>query len=162
MGPITPELLGGAKYILVVADSNISFSWVRMLKNKGDAKHELEKIISQAETALETQVKNIICNGGKEFVSNFIRDFCDSSGIQLTVTTPYTPQHNGIAKRTKRTLMDKVRTLMIESDIPKELWAELTNTAKLLRVRVSDSGKGPFEKLINRKPNLRGIRRFGC
>ncbi|MBW0571765.1 hypothetical protein O181_111480, partial [Austropuccinia psidii MF-1] len=162
MGPITPESLGGAKYILVVVDSNSRFSWVRMLKNKGDAKHELEKIISQAETALETQVKNIICDGGKEFVNNFIKDFCDSRGIQLTVTTPYTPQHNGIAERTNRTLMDKVRTLMIESGVQKELWAELTNTTNFLRVRVSDSGKSPFEKLFNRKPNLSRIRRFGC
>ncbi|MBW0567329.1 hypothetical protein O181_107044 [Austropuccinia psidii MF-1] len=162
MGPITPESLGGAKYILVVVDSNSCFSWVIMLKNKGDAKHELEKIISQAETALETQVKNIICDGGKEFVNSFIKDFCDSRGIQITVTTPYTPQHNGIAERTNRTLMDKFRTLIIESGIPKELWEELTNTAKFLRVRVSDCGKSPFEKLFYRKQNLSRMRRFGC
>ncbi|MBW0527724.1 hypothetical protein O181_067439 [Austropuccinia psidii MF-1] len=46
MGAITPESLGGVKYILVVVDSNAGFSWVRMLKDKGDAKHEIEKIIS--------------------------------------------------------------------------------------------------------------------
>ncbi|MBW0516497.1 hypothetical protein O181_056212 [Austropuccinia psidii MF-1] len=162
MGPITPALLGGAKYILVVVDSNSCFSWVIMLKNKRDAKHELEKIISQAETALETQVKNIICDGGKEFVNSFMKDFCDSRGRQITFTTPYTPQHNGIAEWTNRTLMDKVRTLIIESGVPKELWEELTNTANFLRVRVSDSGKSPFEKLFNRKPNLSRIRKFGC
>ncbi|MBW0488365.1 hypothetical protein O181_028080 [Austropuccinia psidii MF-1] len=162
MGAITPELLGGGKDTLVVVDSNVGFSWVRILKDKGDAKHELDKIISQAETASEAQVKSIICNGGKEFVNNFIRYFCDSRGIQLTVTTPYTRQINEIAKRTNRNLIDKVRTLIIESGVPKELWAEQTNTANLLRVRVSDSGKSPFEKLFNKKPNISRIRRFGC
>ncbi|MBW0460452.1 hypothetical protein O181_000167 [Austropuccinia psidii MF-1] len=138
MGPITPISLGGA--------------------NKQDAKHELEKVILQAENILEKQVKRIICDGGKEFV----KVFCEERGIQLTITTPYTPQHNGIVERINRMLMDKVRTLMIESGVKKELWAELTNTANFLLVRVSENEQSPFEKLFNRKPDLSRIKRFGC
>ncbi|MBW0467784.1 hypothetical protein O181_007499, partial [Austropuccinia psidii MF-1] len=133
MGPITPKYLGGARYILVVVDSYTRYSWVRILKSKEDAKHKLAKIITQAEMALEKQVKQIICDGGKEFVNNLMKDFCDTRGIKLTITTPYTPQHNGIVKRINRMFMDKARTLMIDSGVPKELWAELINTANFLR-----------------------------
>ncbi|MBW0540240.1 hypothetical protein O181_079955 [Austropuccinia psidii MF-1] len=58
--------------------------------------------------------------------------------------------------------MDKVRTLMIESVVKKALWEEFTNTANFLEVRVSANKQSPFEKLFNRKPNLRRIKRFGC
>ncbi|MBW0493741.1 hypothetical protein O181_033456 [Austropuccinia psidii MF-1] len=91
-----------------------------------------------------------------------MKDFCDTRGIKLTVTTPYTPQHNGIVERINRMFMDKARTLMIDSGVPKELWAELINTANFLRVRIAENGKSPFEKLFHRKPNLSRIKRFGC
>ncbi|MBW0540642.1 hypothetical protein O181_080357 [Austropuccinia psidii MF-1] len=117
MGPITPKSI---------------------LKSKEDAKHQLSKVIKQAETALEKQVKRIICNGGKDFVNSLMKDFCDTRGIRLTVTTLYTPQHNVIAERINRTLMEKARTLMIDSGVPKEHWAKLINTANFLRVRVAE------------------------
>ncbi|MBW0526229.1 hypothetical protein O181_065944 [Austropuccinia psidii MF-1] len=162
MGPITPQLLGGAKYVLVVVDLSSHFSWVRMLKSKSEGKDELKKIIKQSENSIEKQVKKIVCDGGKEFVNKFVKEFREERGIQLTITTPYTPQHNGVVERINRTLMDKVRTLMFESGMEKELWAESLNTEKFLRVRISDGDKSPFEKLFNKKPNLRRIRRFGC
>ncbi|MBW0540241.1 hypothetical protein O181_079956 [Austropuccinia psidii MF-1] len=65
MGAITPTSLGEAKYILVIVDFSTCFSWVRMLKSKQDAKHELEKVFLQAANIPEKQVKRIICDGGK-------------------------------------------------------------------------------------------------
>ncbi|MBW0481448.1 hypothetical protein O181_021163 [Austropuccinia psidii MF-1] len=161
MGPITPESLGGAKYILVVVDSYSRFSWVQILRSKSDAPAELKKIIKQAKNTLERQVKKLICDGGKEFVNSLIKNFCDARGIKLTVTTPYTPQHNGIVERINRNLMDKARTLILETGVPKNLWGEVINTVNFLRVRVSREGKSPYEKLFNKKPNLGRIRRFG-
>ncbi|MBW0463584.1 hypothetical protein O181_003299 [Austropuccinia psidii MF-1] len=162
MGPITPTSLGGSKYVLVEIDTRSRFSWVRMLKEKSEAKEEVLKIIRQLENRFEKNVKKIICDGGKEFVNKILKEFCENRVINLIVTTPYTPQHNGIVERTNRTLMDKARTLRADSGLPKELWAELINTANFLRVRTTEKGKSSYEKLFNVKPNLNRIKRFGC
>ncbi|MBW0522042.1 hypothetical protein O181_061757, partial [Austropuccinia psidii MF-1] len=162
MGPIKPESLGGSKYILVLVDTASCFSWVQMLKDKSKAKEEVTKLIQQIENRFEKHIKRIICNGGKEFVNNFLKEYCGNKGIELVVTTPYTPQHNGIVERTNRSLMDKARTLRIDSGVGKELWAELVHTENYLKVRTSKDGISPYKKLFKIKPNLRRIKRFGC
>ncbi|MBW0492064.1 hypothetical protein O181_031779 [Austropuccinia psidii MF-1] len=100
MGPIAPSSLGGSKYVLVAVDTGCCFSWVCMLKEKSEAKEELLRIIRKLENIFEKNVKRIICDGGKEFVNKILKEFCDNRGINLIITTPYTPQHNDIVERT--------------------------------------------------------------
>ncbi|MBW0487631.1 hypothetical protein O181_027346 [Austropuccinia psidii MF-1] len=162
MGPITPTSIGGSNYVLVVVDTATRFSWVRFLKYKDKAKDKLIEIINKAENRLEKSVKRILTNGGKEFVNNFISNFCANRGIENITNCPYTPQHNGIVERLNCTLLDKARAMRVETGVPKEIWAELINTANLLRVRTSEGGISPWEKNFNIKPNLKRIKRFGC
>nr|GEU71248.1 retrotransposon protein, putative, Ty1-copia subclass [Tanacetum cinerariifolium] len=54
------------------------------------------------------------------------------NGIARHLTVTGTPQQNGVAKRMNRTLMDKVRCLLIQSRLPKTFWAEATCTAAYL------------------------------
>ena len=41
-------------------------------------------------------------------------------GVQLT--PPATPQHNGVAERRNRTLLDMVRSMMSMSELPISFW----------------------------------------
>jgi hypothetical protein len=41
------------------------------------------------------------------------------------ITTPYTPEQNGVAERTMRTIFGKVRTAIEDSNLPQELWPEI-------------------------------------
>jgi hypothetical protein len=41
--------------------------------------------------------------------------YCESNGIVHEVTAPYTPQHNGLAKRRNRTLLDMTRSCVHSS-----------------------------------------------
>ncbi|MBW0488629.1 hypothetical protein O181_028344 [Austropuccinia psidii MF-1] len=129
MGQITPTSIGGSNYVLVVVDTATRFSWVRFLKSKDEAKDKLIEIINIAENRLEKYVKRILTNGGKEFVNKLISNLCANRGIENITTTPYTPQNNGIVERLNRTLLDKARAMGVETGVPKELWAELINTA---------------------------------
>nr|GFB13128.1 retrotransposon protein, putative, Ty1-copia subclass [Tanacetum cinerariifolium] len=51
---------------------------------------------------------------------------CIESGIARHLTVAGTPQQNGLAERMKRTLMDMVRCLLIQSGLPKTFWAKAT------------------------------------
>ncbi|GKB55913.1 retrotransposon protein, putative, ty1-copia subclass [Tanacetum coccineum] len=56
----------------------------------------------------------------------------ESLGGKRHLIVAGTPQQNGVAKRMNRTLMDKVRYLLIQSGLPKTFWAEATCTAAYL------------------------------
>lgn len=42
------------------------------------------------------------------------------------------PQQNGVSERLKRTIMDKVRSMLSETSLGSEFWAEATSTAVYL------------------------------
>lgn len=78
---------------------------------------------------------------------------------------PYTPQQNGVSERMNRTLLDKARCLLIDSELSEEFWAEAVNTAIYLRNRLPCRAidfEIPEEKWSGRKVGLSHIRRFGC
>ncbi|KAK9140896.1 hypothetical protein Scep_010577 [Stephania cephalantha] len=57
------------------------------------------------------------------------------------------------------------RCMMHDKDLPKEHWAEATNTAVFLLNRLPTkvvNGKTPFEAWYGFKPNLKNLKIFGC
>ena len=48
--------------------------------------------------------------------------------IILRVTTPYTHAQNGVVEQANRTIIEGVCCVLVESSLPKELWAEAAAT----------------------------------
>lgn len=49
------------------------------------------------------------------------------NGIQRQLTTAYTPQQDGFAKRKNRTIMNMFHSFLVEKHIPNTFWAEAVN-----------------------------------
>nr|GEU50260.1 retrotransposon protein, putative, Ty1-copia subclass [Tanacetum cinerariifolium] len=72
--------------------------------------------------------------GGKRYFLSIVDDYSRrkfkqlyiESGIARHLAVVGTPQQNGLAERMNRTLMDKVRCLLIQSRLLKTFWAEAT------------------------------------
>jgi len=79
-------------------------------------------------------------------------------------TVPHTPQLNGRAERLNRTLMEKVRALLFDAGVKKELWGEALYTATYIlnRSPTYSLKKTPYEMCEKRKPNLLNLQIFGC
>lgn len=63
-----------------------------------------------------------------------------------------------------RTIIEKARCLLFESNLDKKFWAEVVNTAVYLQNRIVKTGlnnRTPYELWTNKKPNLSHIRIFG-
>ena len=84
---------------------------------------------------------------------------------------------NGVAERMIQNLNSRVRSIMIDANIPMQFWAELINTAIYLQARTPTAalqGKTPYETLHEKlaikrenqnaiiKPDISHLRRIGC
>ena len=86
--------------------------------------------------------------------------FLQEHGIVAHYTMPGSPDQNGVAERRNRTLMDMVRSMLSNSNLPTSLWTEALKTATYIlnRVPTKSVPKTPFELWKGWKPSLRHMR----
>ena len=81
-------------------------------------------------------------------------------------TTRYTPEQNAAAERLNRTILERVRAMLEDSGMPKDLeyWAEAACAAGYIRNRPPASGrdKTPWELFFGKKPDVSCMRIFGA
>ncbi|KAH9716107.1 Integrase catalytic domain-containing protein [Citrus sinensis] len=121
--------LGGAKYFLSFIDDYSRMVWVYVLKGKDEVFERFKQWKALVETQSGRKIKRLRTDNGLEFCNKQFDDFCKLNGIARYKTVSYTPQQNGLAERMNRTLMDKVRCLLIHSKLPQTLWAETLMTS---------------------------------
>ena len=75
-----------------------------------------------------------------------------------------TPQQNGVSERRNRNLMDMVRSMLINSNLPISLWMYALKTVMHLLNRVPSKAisKTPFELWTNKTPSIRHLHVWGC
>jgi transposase InsO family protein len=100
-----------------------------------------------------------------EFTSNEFNEFCRQKGIKRQLTTAYTPQHNGVAERKNRTVMNMVGSMLSDKRILKTFWPEAVNwTFYVLNRCPTFAVKDitPQEAWSGIKPLVDHFRVFGC
>ena len=163
-GPIYVTSVGGMRYIATFLDDKSKFSIVTPLPSKDEVAPAVIKVLTYLENQAGRTIKAVRTDRGTEYVNETCGSWFASKGIHHEKTAPYSPQQNGAAERLNRTLMEKVNTMLIESSLPLNTWAEAVNTANYLRNRspVSGQDKTPFELFFNIKPDVSHLRVFGC
>ncbi|GJT04743.1 putative ribonuclease H-like domain-containing protein [Tanacetum coccineum] len=68
------------------------------------------------ENQLNNNVKIIRCDNGTEFKNQAMNEFCAKKGIKREFSMARTPQHNGVAKRKNKTLIEAARTIRAYDD----------------------------------------------
>ena len=103
-------------------------------------------------------------NGG-EYTSKEFEAFYKKAGIKRELTTPYNPQQNGVAERKNRTIMEAVKTMIHDQDIPMHLWVEAARTTVYVQNKLSHGAlefKTPVEMYTRKKPEVCHLKIFGC
>jgi hypothetical protein len=97
--------------------------------------------------------------------SNEFGIFCRDVGIKRELTTPYNPQQNGVTERKNRTIMEAVKTMIHDQDLPMHLSAEATRTTIYVQNTLSHNALGfkILEEMFTRKkPEVSRLKIFGC
>nr|GEZ21827.1 hypothetical protein [Tanacetum cinerariifolium] len=118
-GPSQVESLGSKRYFLSIVDDYSRRVWVYILRFKHEAFGKFKEWKQLVENQTRRTVKKLRTDNGLEFCNREFEQLCIESGIARHLTVVGTPQQNGVAERMNRTLMDKVRCLLIQSGLPK-------------------------------------------
>jgi hypothetical protein len=92
-------------------------------------------------------------------------NFCKDVGIKRELTTPYNPQQNGVAERKNRTIMEAVKTMIHDQDLPMCLWEKEAMAVVYVQNRLSHSALGlktPEEMFTGKNPDVIHLKIFGC
>ncbi|GKV53845.1 hypothetical protein SLEP1_g60358, partial [Rubroshorea leprosula] len=117
----------------------------------------------ERETGLK--LKCLRTDNGGEYTSKEFRDYCSNHGMRHEKTVPGTPQHNGVAERMNRTIVEKVRCMLRMATLPKPFWGKAVNTVVYL---INRSPSVPLNFEISEKAwtgkdvGYSHLRVFGC
>ena len=134
---------------------------VYFLKNKSGAVRAAEQ--SLADTAPYGTVKRLRSDNGGEYISEEFKSLLLKNHIKHEFSARYLPHQNGTAERAWRLLFDMARCLLIDADLPKQLWAYAVMTSAYKRNRCYNprTGRTLYEYLTGIKPNLSNMHTFG-
>ena len=78
----------------------------------------------------------------QEFTSNEFNDLCKEDGIKRELTIPYNPQQNGVVERKNRYIMEAVKSMIHDQDLPMYLCTEAARTEVYVENRISHGALG--------------------
>ena len=106
------------------------------MRYKSEAFKRFKEFRNEVKKQLGKSIKSLRSDRGGEYLSQAFLDYLRANGILSQWTPPYTPQHNGVAKRRNRTLLDMVRSMMGKVDLPKSFWGYALKTVVYILNRV--------------------------
>jgi Reverse transcriptase (RNA-dependent DNA polymerase)/gag-polypeptide of LTR copia-type/Integrase core domain/GAG-pre-integrase domain/Domain of unknown function (DUF4219)/Zinc knuckle len=165
VGPMKSTSLGGSKYFLLFTDDFSRKSWIYFLGAKSETFAQFKKFKALVETQTGNKIKILRSDNGGEFTSKEFNEFCDREGLHHELTTPYTPQQNGVAERKNRTVIEMGRSLLKHAKLPKDFWAEAVGAAVYLLNRAPTkalNGETPIQVWSGKKPDVSHLKVFGC
>lgn len=92
-------------------------------------------------------------------------DFYAKEGIVLETTCLHTPQQNGVVERKHRHILETVRDLKFEANLPTMFWGEcVLTTTHIINRLPSDviDGKTPYEPVSSQKLEYEHLKVFRC
>jgi hypothetical protein len=117
------------------------------------------------ENLSERKIKILRSDNGGEYTSKEFVNFCKDVGIKRELTTPYNPRQNGVAERKNITILEAVKTMIHDQDLPMCLWAEATMATVYVHDRLSHCALGLKtleEMFTGKKPEVSHLKIFGC
>jgi hypothetical protein len=162
---MSSKSLSSGEYFLTFIDDKTHYVWTYILKHKDEVFQKFLEWKTLVEKSTGKQLKTLRSDNGGEYISSEFKDYLLKEGIRHELTIPKTPEQNGVAERMNRTLVESVRSMLVDAKLPHKFWAEALSTAVYLRNRSPTKAvedKTPYEALTGNRPDVKHLRVFGC
>ena len=119
-GPFPTNSVSGSRYFIIFVDDATRFTWVYFLKTK--CAEEVLRVFQQfkalAEKEAEAPIRRFRCdNGTGEYSNRLFTDFLSTDGISFEPSAPYTQNQNGVSERAIRTIIEKARSMPLNTKL---------------------------------------------
>lgn len=126
--------------------------------------------IYEFKTMIERQtrkfIKGLRTNNREEFILQDFLNYCTRNGIIWQFTLLYTFQQNGVVERRNRSILDKIRCILLSRRLSIYLWPIATKTkiylSNRLLTRINNLNMSLKEMFSMNKPKLCHLKTFGC
>ena len=155
-GPMPHKDLTGIRNFASYTDAKTPFTRTYGLREKSDNLAAFNTFMICAGCETGCYIISLHFDNTGENLSNELRSFCQSTGIIIRTTQPYSPEMNGVPERLNRTLVKETSTWLWDANLPIEFWREAIATATFVRNRCPTSKLAitPYEAYYSRKPNV--------
>ncbi|KAJ9507214.1 hypothetical protein QJQ45_004776 [Haematococcus lacustris] len=163
-GPMHARARDGSLYVATFLDEHTKLSVCVPISSKAQVPDIVKTVIERLENQSGFRCKAIQTDNGTEYVNSRMKEYCSSKGIVHQHSAPYSPQQNGAAERLNRTIFEKARSILYAADMSLSFWAHAVVFANHVRCQLPVSGQPltPWEAFYGVKPDLSGLRVFGC
>ena len=160
-GPFDKSAVDGDRWAINFVDDHTRFTVVYTMKSKDEALKYFKHYCAQYGTP-----RCLRSDNGGEYTSHSFETFCLDKGIRQDLTVPHTPEQNGVAERSWRTLDEMARCMRHHANLTEEFWSYAINTAAYIRNRcltnAHDLNTTPYEMFYGEKPSFEAMKVFGC
>jgi len=155
----------GFLYFVTWIDDKSRKVFVSTMKEKSKVAQHLRTFVARIELETSQKLKVLCSDGGGEYTTREVQSFLKEKGIKHKLTTADTPQHNGVAERMNCMLVEWVRTMLVEAELPDAYWWDALQYATLLHnvsLTRSLSDSTPEESWSGNKPDVSRLCVFSC
>ncbi|KAH9182605.1 hypothetical protein AeNC1_015420 [Aphanomyces euteiches] len=118
-----PSFHCNEKYILIFVDRYSRYIHVHILNEKSETGKVIVEHRAQIESKHNRPLANLHTDKGGEYLGGQVAAFCRREGIYHSTTITMTSQQNGFAEVRFRDILARARAMLIEADLPKQLWS---------------------------------------
>ena len=109
------------------------------MKTQAELFSIFQKFHAEIHTQFNTSIHILRSGNAEQYFSMPLSSFMSSHGILHQSSCDYTPQHNGVAERKNRHLVETTRTLLLHHKVPQRFWGDAILAACYLINRMSSS-----------------------
>lgn len=109
------------KYYITFLDYRTRFLTISLLYSKDEALSAFEEYKNKAENLSNKRIKEFFIDNSGEYINKRFKISLNSYGITYYTVPLYTKELNGLIERINLTLLNKVRAMLIQANLPKYL-----------------------------------------
>ena len=160
----------GSKYVITFVDRKSRLVRVEFLKKKSEVTQKTKNFINWVKNQRDKYPKNFTSDGGGEYVTKDLKEFCEELGINMEITEAYSPNMNGIAERINRTIVEGSYALLHQAGLPNSFWEDAMDYFVYVKNRAPHSaldGKRPIDVWNEElgeveREDIWNLKTFGC
>nr|GEZ41880.1 retrovirus-related Pol polyprotein from transposon TNT 1-94 [Tanacetum cinerariifolium] len=95
-GPMRVASINGKKYILVIVDDYLRYTWTLFIRFKDETPKVLKAFLTMIERNLQALVITVRTDRGTEFLNKILHAFFKEEGIEHQTSTTRTPKQNAL------------------------------------------------------------------